>query len=1004
MKKLYGKPLDQKVIDQLNYRKENLIAPSKGIKNLDLDNNRGAYVSLVSGATQVFYETDETKIPNIQRYPDIKKNDNVQLSNVLAQSNILLGGTLYRKQLSSSDADDYENILRGGINFKDTFDPLGTTAAYQISETYGFRPMMGITDLAINYKSTFGSIREAVLKISANSPEQLTILDKLYFRPGFPMLLEWGNVTYIDGTGEQTSLHESYAKDFLKFDANLLTIKRKIQDRRETTGFNYDGMVGRVTNFDWKYRADGGYDCSIKLISEGDVIEGVSTTFSTPDNYWTTKFTNGGSDTGDGNYDDKMTNILEAFKVSAKVGDLKQLLIDEGVSSNPKIYKTTFNNEDEDDSGKRNNAFYHISLELLLSLLNKYILQEEETGSITVRFKTDPKQSTMITYTGHVSNDPAVCVMPYRSGRAGGFNNTPTELETYLVKKESELLNVIRNSKSDYEEIDSPMKILVNVDHVLKIQKNLIGDEEEDSKNDAKLARFINTLLGNINNALGSVNDFKAIYDKDTGLYEIIDANYISYQEQIGDEDNLNTLDVVGLGSFAKNVNIESKITPQMTNMLAIAATTQGTSIDTSIEGILKYNRGITDRFGIGKEKDKSAGKDNDKEKTHPVKKALVKTRKDALKAIGVAYRRLKTRGVYADDLFSSARIPHRKYTKALYEYLRLRERGEGKRKPYAGLLPIELSLELRGITGFKIGEAFKISPEVLPDRYKEKVGFTITGIDHRVGSDHTWSTSLNTNMYMLPSDEVESLGSDFNELEDVDIDALIKEAIASSGRGFTPTNQPWSAAFISWCAQQGDPDFPASAAHTGYAQKIRSGHTDRWQVLNGEVAYPKVGDIVIQTREGNDLSFSDAIYKGKSHGDIITKVETNQFLVIGGNVSHTVYKKKLKSDGYDPEIAFYTDSTSSTRAPYIIVLRPDPNKIDINAIINAAESEWTNWREIITGSEGSTGIKILSSLNKAHPKYQERKANETDTIGNDLLERLRKYWLAAGIDDFSRD
>ena len=133
----------------------------------------------------------------------------------------------------------------------------------------------------------------------------------------------------------------------------------------------------------------------------------------------------------------------------------------------------------------------------------------------------------MITYTGHVSNDPAVCVMPYRSGRAGGFNNTPTELETYLVKKESELLNVIRNSKSDYEEIDSPMKILVNVDHVLKIQENLIGDEEEDSKNDAKLARFINTLLGNINNALGSVNDFKAIYDKDTGLYEIIDANYL---------------------------------------------------------------------------------------------------------------------------------------------------------------------------------------------------------------------------------------------------------------------------------------------------------------------------------------------------------------------------------------------------------------------------------------------------------------------------------------------
>jgi hypothetical protein len=118
------------------------------------------------------------------------------------------------------------------------------------------------------------------------------------------MLLEWGNVIYLDDVGEISTMQKSFRKDFLQFDANLMKIRRAIQDQRDKTGFNYDGMIGRVTNFDWKYRSDGGYDCTVKIISEGDVIEGISTTFTTPNNYWTRDITDTGQADTNNTYDD----------------------------------------------------------------------------------------------------------------------------------------------------------------------------------------------------------------------------------------------------------------------------------------------------------------------------------------------------------------------------------------------------------------------------------------------------------------------------------------------------------------------------------------------------------------------------------------------------------------------------------------------------------------------------------------------------------------------------
>ena len=48
---------------------------------------------------------------------------------------------------------------------------------------------------------------------------------------------------------------------------------RKIQNERELHGGNYEGVYGKVTNFQWNFNSDGSYDISIDLVGMGDILQ-----------------------------------------------------------------------------------------------------------------------------------------------------------------------------------------------------------------------------------------------------------------------------------------------------------------------------------------------------------------------------------------------------------------------------------------------------------------------------------------------------------------------------------------------------------------------------------------------------------------------------------------------------------------------------------------------------------------------------------------------------------
>ncbi|NBP03927.1 MAG: hypothetical protein EBU90_28285, partial [Proteobacteria bacterium] len=162
------------------------------------------------------------------------------------------------------------------------------------SSVQGIKPMPGITSADIRDFNN-GALREATIKIQAWDIEQLQIIELLYMRLGFTMYLEWGHTIYASGKptafdeyqntwkiktidqDENPSLRDVIFPQPPNKQLSFNAILEKIQQQREKFEGNYDGFLGRVTNFNWSYnQANESYTIELKLITVGSVIESLN--------------------------------------------------------------------------------------------------------------------------------------------------------------------------------------------------------------------------------------------------------------------------------------------------------------------------------------------------------------------------------------------------------------------------------------------------------------------------------------------------------------------------------------------------------------------------------------------------------------------------------------------------------------------------------------------------------------------------------------------------------
>lgn len=177
--------------------------------------------------------------------------------------------------VNGSDASAKKYILQGGILSDGKLTPGGIGNSYiPYSNSRGIRPMPGITSVDIKSKSAYGSLREATISFSCNSIEQLEDLELLYMRPGYTVLLEWGWLPYLDNNGKlQTNLTDINTSVISGSFSTMSEVFDDLFQRSKRLNGNYDAIFGKVSNYNWTARPDGGYDCQTTLISIGEVIE-----------------------------------------------------------------------------------------------------------------------------------------------------------------------------------------------------------------------------------------------------------------------------------------------------------------------------------------------------------------------------------------------------------------------------------------------------------------------------------------------------------------------------------------------------------------------------------------------------------------------------------------------------------------------------------------------------------------------------------------------------------
>lgn len=235
-------------------------------------------------------------------------------------------------------------------------------------------------------------------------------------------------------------------------------------------------------------------------------------------------------------------------------------------------------------------------------------------------------------------------------------------------------------------------------------------------------------------------------YDEDEATYSIIDKKIIPDEKQFEKDPDDSSLphsyiDVAGLGTEVSDLSVVSKISGKLTTMLSIAAGSSNTS-DSDTLNLQRWNTGLRDRHLYEKADKKTANKkasNKTENETLEERAKVFEEKDDELKDF--ITRVNKPTSKFKVDLpeseFDDIAVLHQSVTEQYLNKITV-----DKKINAPGLIPFELSFTMKGISGIKVGQAFKVNEFFLPKRYQNRVAYIVTGLDHLV-NDNKWTTNV---------------------------------------------------------------------------------------------------------------------------------------------------------------------------------------------------------------------------------------------------------------------
>jgi hypothetical protein len=561
---IFGEGFPKEIIDQIEIRQK---AYSYGYGKNNFNRFEGSYVytnaktawcKLVSSAN-----IDNINLINNSIIRDLGFTNGDQI----ARDFILFNGTT-----PSSSLDG-----KFGLGYGDT-KGFGAYNSWGIQNAdFGFRPMAGITSVTVKHKNR-GSIRAASVNIKAWDKATFEIIDILYLRLGFSVLLEWGNSVYLENRDAvlQQNVNNSLANEFLKADLTYNEFLAKIKKQQLKSFGNYDAMFGKVTNFHWSFNQDGSYDIVLDLISAGDVLE----SFKVKGNALAVSDT---STTTSGTETDKPVDLetRDIYKVLAKYAPTNDIanylykaslvfqadhqghasgtnyLYNYSFKTDPNTYWTPttgdFDKAKNSSSRKKDICFvvsttvtsssdnstkYNAETNYFIRLGN--LLKFIQEGTMYKVKNQKGKEQPLLLFDYDFDNfmhvppqmmsyDPSVCMVRRKVTFPGppGSANIVDESEYFQYSGYIDQASEVRADFAEefmvgsLDEVGKIMNIYVNFRYILtKLQESTNADT-----NELKLIDFLKSILSGINGAFGGYSKLELFIDESTNEVKIIDQN-----------------------------------------------------------------------------------------------------------------------------------------------------------------------------------------------------------------------------------------------------------------------------------------------------------------------------------------------------------------------------------------------------------------------------------------------------------------------------------------------
>jgi hypothetical protein len=362
-------------------------------------------------------------------------------------------------------------------------------------------------------------------------------------------------------------------------------------------------------------------------------------------------------------------------------------------------------------------SHYYISLRDFCRIVNSTLLIDQNNNPIVKIHTGTTPTSKYRTFDYHTSADPGVCIIPNTNGWpiTDFAKNT---VNSYVQGDPTEILNIFVN----FNLIESHMKGLV-----------------ASSKEQRTVYNLFDPIFAALNDAMGGINQLGFHYEESEQTFYIVDR-----QVQVEKKEEIPILNITGLKSTVTQFDFTTKLSPAIATMVAVSAQASGEDVGLEAEALFKWNEGLTDRITTKRKQNVTSTGTTAADKEASKKEAL-KQQQGRVKSITQSLNTVWKDKVYNSDDIKNAVVQYQAYA----AYYLQSYTNKGNTAGPAGIIPFEVGIEMDGISGIKIGQAFRINKGIMPNKYYDVIGFLVTGVEHSI-TNNRWVTKLKAQTIVL--------------------------------------------------------------------------------------------------------------------------------------------------------------------------------------------------------------------------------------------------------------